>query len=155
MLQSMGSQRVGHMGAREQELIVGLITCCACVLSCSVVSDSATPWTAPGISSDRGDSLAKSTGVVSHALLQGIFPTQGLNPSLLHCTRILYCLSHRRSPRILEWVAFPSPGDLPNPGIEPGSLALQADSLPAEPPGQPRSHVTCVLSQFAQPWLKF
>ena len=32
----------------------------------------------------------------------------------------------------LEWVAFPSPGDLPNPGMEPGSLALQADSLPTE-----------------------
>ena len=30
---------------------------------------------------------------------------------------------------------FPSPGDLPNPGIEPGSLALQADSLPSELPG--------------------
>ena len=34
--------------------------------------------------------------------------------------------------RILEWLPFPSPGDLPNPGIEPGSLALQADSLPTE-----------------------
>ena len=33
---------------------------------------------------------------------------------------------------------FPSPGDLPNPGIEPRSPALQADSLPAEPPGKPR-----------------
>ena len=31
--------------------------------------------------------------------------------------------------RILEWVAIPSPGDLPNPGIQPTSLALQADSL--------------------------
>ena len=30
---------------------------------------------------------------------------------------------------------FPSPGDLPNPGIEPGSPALQADALPPEPPG--------------------
>ena len=29
---------------------------------------------------------------------------------------------------------FPSPGDLPDPGIKPGSLALQADSLPSEPP---------------------
>ena len=29
---------------------------------------------------------------------------------------------------------FPSPGDLPDPGIEPGSPALQADSLPSEPP---------------------
>ena len=33
--------------------------------------------------------------------------------------------------------SFPSPGDLPNPGIEPGSPALQADSLPSEPPGRP------------------
>ena len=32
---------------------------------------------------------------------------------------------------------FPSPGDLPNPGIEPGSHALQADALPSEPPGNP------------------
>ena len=34
---------------------------------------------------------------------------------------------------VLEWVAFPSPGDLPNPEIEPRSPALQADSLPFEP----------------------
>ena len=32
---------------------------------------------------------------------------------------------------------FASPGDLPNPGIEPGSPALQADPLPSEPPGKP------------------
>ena len=37
--------------------------------------------------------------------------------------------------RMLEWVAIPSLGDCPNPGIEPGSPALQADSLPSEPPG--------------------
>ena len=36
--------------------------------------------------------------------------------------------------RILEWAAFPSPGDRPNPGIEPGSPALQADTLPSESP---------------------
>ena len=34
-------------------------------------------------------------------------------------------------------LSFPSPGDLPDPGTEPGSLALQADSLPSEPPGKP------------------
>ena len=39
--------------------------------------------------------------------------------------------------RILEWVAFPSPGDLPNPGIEPWSPSLQVDCLSAEPPGKP------------------
>ena len=40
--------------------------------------------------------------------------------------------------RILEWVAFPSPGDLPNSGIEPRSPTLQVDSLPAEPQGNPK-----------------
>ena len=34
---------------------------------------------------------------------------------------------------------FPSPGDLPDPGIEPGSPTLQADSLPSESPGKPKS----------------
>ena len=38
---------------------------------------------------------------------------------------------------ILEWVAFPSLGDLPNPGINPRSPSLQVDSLPAEPQGKP------------------
>ena len=33
---------------------------------------------------------------------------------------------------------FPSPGDLPEPGIKPGSPALQADALPSEPPGKPK-----------------
>ena len=33
---------------------------------------------------------------------------------------------------------FPSPGDLPDPGIEPRSPALQADALPSEPPGKPK-----------------
>ena len=44
--------------------------------------------------------------------------------------------------RILEWVAVPSPGDLPNPGIELSSPALQVDSLPAEPPGKPSMNST-------------
>ena len=154
-------------------------------------------WNSPG----------QNTGVSSLSLLQGIFPTQGSNPGLPHCRQILYQLSHKRSPRILEWVPypfsrgsscprnhwgllhcmqilyqlsyqgvsewekslshvqlfatpwtvthqappsmgfsrqeywsglpFPSPGDLPNPGIEPRSPALQADTLTSEPPGKP------------------
>ena len=37
------------------------------------------------------------------------------------------------------WIGlpFPPPGDLPDPGIKPGSPALQADALPSEPPGNP------------------
>ena len=48
-------------------------------------------------SSVRWDSQGKNTGVGCHALLQGIFPTQGLNPGLLHCRWIVYCLSHQGS----------------------------------------------------------
>ena len=45
----------------------------------------------------HGDSPGKHTGVGSHALLQGIFPTQGSNPGLLHCRQSLYCLSYQES----------------------------------------------------------
>ena len=60
----------------------------------------------PG-SSVHGDSPGTNTGVGCHALLQGIFPTQGLNRDLPHCRWIHYLLSYQGSPRILEWVAYP------------------------------------------------
>ena len=44
----------------------------------------------------------KSTGVGCHFLLQGIFPTQGLNPVLSHCRQMLYHLSHQEVPNILR-----------------------------------------------------
>ena len=65
--------------------------------SCPTVCDP-TACSPPG-SSVPGDSPGKNTGVGCHALLQGIFPSQGSNPGLLHCRRILYCLRHHRSPR--------------------------------------------------------
>ena len=58
-------------------------------------------------SSVHRDSPGKNTGVGCHALLQRIFPTQGLNPSLPYCRQILYCLRHQGSPGILEWGAYP------------------------------------------------
>ena len=54
-------------------------------------------WNSPG----------QNTGVGNLALLQGIFPTQELNPGLPHCRQVLYQLSHEGSPRILEWVSCP------------------------------------------------
>ena len=49
--------------------------------------------------------------------------------------------------RILEYFQyFPSPGDLPNPGIEPRSPTLQADSSPAEPQGKSKNTGVCSLS---------
>ena len=50
--------------------------------------------------------------------------------------------------RMLEWVAFPSPGDLPNSGIELRSPALQVDSLSAEPQGKLKKKTGCQLNTF-------
>ena len=81
------------------------------------------PWNSPG----------QNTGVGIRSLLERIFPSLGSNPGLPCCRQILYQLSHQGSPRILACVAYHlSPGYLPDLGIEPGSPALQADSLPAE-----------------------
>ena len=63
--------------------------------SCSVMSDSLwphglyRPWNSPGQDTEMG----------SLSLLQGIFPTQGLNRGLPHCRQILYQLSHKGSPK--------------------------------------------------------
>ena len=71
--------------------------------SCSVISNSLrphelySPWNSPG----------QNTGVGSPSLLQGIFPTQGSNPDLLHCRWILDHLSHKGSQRLLERVTYP------------------------------------------------
>ena len=61
----------------------------------------------PSGSSVHGDSPGKNTRVGCHALLQGIFQTQGLNLDLLHWRQILYHLIHLESPRILAWVVYP------------------------------------------------
>jgi len=71
--------------------------------SLSVVSDSLrshglySPWNSPG----------QNTRVGSISLLHGILPTQRSNPGLLHCKWIIYQLSHKGNPRIIEWVAHP------------------------------------------------
>ena len=59
----------------------------------------------PG-SSVHGDSPGQNTRMGCHALLQWIFPTQESNPGLLYCRQILYHLSHKGRPWILEWVAY-------------------------------------------------
>ena len=82
----------------------------------------ATPWS----------SLGQNTGVGSLSLLQWIFPTQGLNPGLLHCRWILYQLSHQRSPKILEWVAYPF---------------YSGSSRPRN-----RTEVSCIAGRFFTSW---
>ena len=85
-MQSMGSQKVGH----DFSLCLTYIQSES--ESCSVMSDSVTPWIIQSMVFSRPNS-----GVGSLSLLQGIFPTQGLNPGLPHCRQILYQLSHKKS----------------------------------------------------------
>ena len=72
------------------------------VLNCSFLSTLCNPQDCnlPG-SSVHGDSPGKNIGVGCHALLQAIFPTQGFNPGLLHCRRILYCLEPPGKPFLI------------------------------------------------------
>ena len=93
----------------------------------SVASESSrphgySPWNSPG----------QSTGVGSLSLLQGIFPTQGSNPGLLHCRRILCHLSHKGSPRILEWVAYPFSSRSSRPRNRTPVSCIAGESLPTE-----------------------
>ena len=80
------------------------------------------PWNSPG----------QNTGVGSLSLLWGIFLTKASNPGLLHCRQILYQLSHKESPRVLEWVAYPF------------------SSGPSQPRNQPR--ISCIAGRFFTNW---
>ena len=92
------------------------------------------PWDFPG----------KSTGVGCHACAQSC-------PTL--CNPMDCGSSKMGFPRQEYWsgLAFPSPGDLPDPGIEPRSPALREYSLPAEPQGKPKN--TGVGSQSLLQWI--
>ena len=85
------------------------------------------PWNSPG----------QNIGVGSLSLLQGIFPTQGSNPGLPHCGQGFYQLATGEAKEYWSGYPIPYPEDLPDPGIQPGSPALQADSLPTELSGLP------------------
>ena len=96
--------------------------------SCSVASDSLrphglyNPWNSPG----------QNTGVCSLSLLHRIFPIQRLYPGLLHCRQILYQLSHKGNPRVLEWVAYPFSSGSSWPGN--------------------RNGVSCIAGRFLTNW---
>ena len=82
------------------------------------------------------NSPSQNTGVGSLSLLQGMLPTHGWNPGLPHCRQILYQVSHKGTPRFfIRWatrVTYPFSSRSLDPGIQPGSPSLQADSLPTE-----------------------
>ena len=102
-----GSARLDTGQPHSEESLIQETCMCVCVCVCVWNSLSCiwllrphglySPWNSPG----------QNTRVGSLSILQGIFPNQGLNPGLPHCRRILYQLSHKGSPRILEWVTYP------------------------------------------------
>ena len=67
---------------------------------------------------------SQNTGVGTLSLLQGIFPTQGSNPGLLHSRQGLYQLSHKGSPRIMEWVSYPFSRGYSQPRNQTGVLYI-------------------------------
>ena len=107
------------------------IFCCPAALCfvaqlCPTLMD----WS-PTDASVHGDSPGKNSGVNCHGLFQGIFPTQGSNPNLLHCRWILYCLSHQGSPCCPEEEPEAQRGPLEASVTKQGMLSDSSSSLKA------------------------
>ena len=105
-------------------MLLRFILVCVCVCVCMLVSQLCLTLQLHGLYPTRflcpQNSPGKNTGMGCHSLLQGIFPTQGLNPGLLHCRQILYSLSHHGSSvyknnsivRISNILTFSVPGKI-------------------------------------------
>ena len=79
-------------------------------------------------------------------------PSDPLRPSATPWTIQSMGLSR---PEYWSGLPFPSPGDLPNPGIKPRSPALQADSLPAKPPGKPLTLMEVLPNSYTSDCQRF
>ena len=115
--------------AKEERTLAVLTVLCASppVLSHSVLFYSLWPYELqPTRFLCPWDSPGKNTGMGCHALLQGIFPTQGSNPALPNFRWILYQLSQQGCPRILEWVAYPLSRRSSWPGNQTGVFCIAA-----------------------------
>ena len=86
--------------SRVSWLLTGYNKYAVCLVSQSCLTLHDPMDSSPTGSSVHGDSSGKNNGVGCYVLLQGIFPTQGLKPGLLHFRQILYYLSHQRNPYI-------------------------------------------------------
>ena len=112
---------VNELNSSTERMIVKIESVSA---SRSVVSDSLplyNPW----------NSLGQNTGVSTLSLLQEIFPTQGSNPGLLHCRRILYQLSHKGW-GMAKKKACSSPTPLPQGWGWLGTAAKEGCRFPSE-----------------------
>ena len=112
------------------------------------------PWDSPG----------KTTGLICHFLLQGIFPTQGLNLVLPHCRQTLYPLSHQGSPHdgisgFIKGGRERSPPPCPEPTDQGKTTWTHGEKATTYKPGRkpslrPESKPTpwSCTSQSAEPW---
>ena len=104
------------------------------------------PWNSPG----------QNTGVTHFPYSRGSSQPRDRTQSTPHFRQILYHLSYKGSPRILEWVAYPFSSGSSQPRNQPGSPALQADSLPIELSVRPKpqssvNFYNCVLKFHSFP----
>ena len=120
-----------HPGDSTAPFLLCLLTEKKVKVSCSVMSDSLRPH---GLHSSW-NSLGQNTGVGGYSLLQGILPTQGSNPGLLHCWQILCQLSHKGSPRILV-----------------GSISLLQGIFLIQESNQGLLHCRWILYQLSYEW---
>ena len=142
---SMGSHRVGHdwsdsaAAAAELVLTESVLQWLPLQLDGWQPCSQVTGWPKPYLTdsyhllSNSGGPTACCCAVLRHSILPDSLRPHGLQPTRLLCAWGF--------PRQEHWSGLPCPppGDLPNPGIEPRSTALQEDSLPTEPPGKPKN----------------
>ena len=132
---------------------------CLVSQSCPTLCDSM-DCSPPG-SSVHGNFPGKNTAVGCHALLQGIVPTHGLNPGLLHCRRIHYRLSHllgSQSPQpfhlAIDFPDFSQSSVTPTPSLPYSPLPISHYSQGPEPRYrwfQGRFPATTLVGSWAQP----
>ena len=119
-------KNIKTLGYRNEELLE--LTVQSCVLCCAVLSPTVCPTlcdpmncSSPG-SSVHQDSTGKKTRVGCRALLQGIFPTKGSYPVLLHCRLFFTIWATKKAHEYRSGYPIASPGDLPNQGSNQGLM---------------------------------
>ena len=141
-------------GSDDEESTSNAGVCCV-GLSWSVLSDSTTPWTVCSLHTPLSmDSPGKNTGVHCHSLLQGIFLSQELNRSLLHCRQIFTSLTTRgaqcRRPRfnpLVQKVPWRREWQ-PTPVFLPGKAHEQENLVVYSPRGCEESDMTQRLAHI-------
>ena len=86
---AQSQKQLKRLSKTVKSVVLGTVVCCvSCLVMSNPMDCDLCPWNSPG----------KNTGVNYYSLLQGIFPTQGWNPSLPYCRQILYHWATREDP---------------------------------------------------------